>query len=116
MYLDPYNGKRYLSRCHRSLCHPGIHKAHQRLFQLWIGIHFTFLSITQFHTLHVPSLARDVAHRVLASMISYYPGRGEGGSDEAMRDAGGIAMSRDTGPWQGYRYVLGWGQQNVLGS
>ena len=57
--------------------------------------------------------ARDVAHRVLASVISYYPGRGEGGSDEAMCDAGGIAMSRDTGPWQGYGYVLGWGQQSV---
>ena len=57
--------------------------------------------------------AQDVAHRVLASVISYYPGRGEGGSDEAMCDAGGIAMSRDTGPLQGYGYVLGWGQQSI---
>jgi len=57
--------------------------------------------------------AQDVAHRVLASVISYYPGRGEGGSDEAMCDAGGIAMSRDTGPWQGYGYVVGWEQQSI---
>ena len=57
--------------------------------------------------------ARDVAHRVLASVISYYPGRGEGGSDEAMCDAGGIAMSRDIGPWQGYGHVLGWGEQSI---
>ena len=57
--------------------------------------------------------AQDVAHRVLASVISYYPSRGEGGSDEAMCDAGGIAMSRDTGPRQGYGYVLGWGEQSL---
>jgi len=56
---------------------------------------------------------QDVAHRVLASVISYYPGRGEGGSDEAMCDAGAIAMSRDTGPWKGYGYVLGWGEQSI---
>ena len=49
--------------------------------------------------------AQDVAHRILASVISYYPGRGERGSDEAMCEAGGIAMSRDTGPWQGCGYV-----------
>jgi D-serine deaminase-like pyridoxal phosphate-dependent protein len=58
---------------------------------------------------------QDVAHRVLASVISYYPGRGEGGSDEAMCDAGGIAMSRDTCPWQGYGYVLGWGERSIDG-
>ena len=45
--------------------------------------------------------AQYAARRVLASVISYYPGRGEGGPSEAMCDARGIAMSRDTGPWEG---------------
>ena len=44
----------------------------------------------------------SVSQSVLSSVISYYPGRGrsaEGeGEDEAMCDAGGIAMSKDTGP------------------
>lgn len=51
---------------------------------------------------------KDVAHRVLASVISYYPGRGVDGADEAMCDAGGIAMSRDTGPSGGYGDVVPW--------
>lgn len=50
---------------------------------------------------------RDVAQRVLATVISYYPGRGENGSDEAMCDAGALAMSKDTGPRLGYGDVLG---------
>lgn len=50
----------------------------------------------------------DIAHRVLASVISYYPGRGLDGSDEAMCDAGGIAMSKDTGPSGGYGDVIPW--------
>lgn len=52
--------------------------------------------------------AKDVAHRVLATVISYYPGRGEAGGDEAMCDAGGIAMSRDTGPSGGHGDVVPW--------
>ncbi|KDQ16807.1 hypothetical protein BOTBODRAFT_30700 [Botryobasidium botryosum FD-172 SS1] len=51
--------------------------------------------------------ADHVAQRVLAAVISYYPGRGEDGSDEAMCDAGGIAMSKDIGPWSGYGDVVG---------
>lgn len=48
-----------------------------------------------------------VAHKVLATVVSYYPGRGEGGIDEALCDAGGIAMSKDTGPIKGYGWVSG---------
>ncbi|CAG7851539.1 D-serine dehydratase; AltName: Full=D-serine deaminase; Short=DSD [Serendipita indica DSM 11827] len=41
-------------------------------------------------------------------VISAYPARGEGGVDEAMCDAGGIAMSRDTGPSGGFGDVVPW--------
>jgi D-serine ammonia-lyase len=47
-----------------------------------------------------------IAQRVIASVIAYYPGRGEGGSDEAMCDAGGIAMSKDKGPIPGFGDVI----------
>ncbi|KAG8684557.1 hypothetical protein FRC09_015309 [Ceratobasidium sp. 395] len=47
----------------------------------------------------------NVAQRVLASVVSYYIGRGEG--DEAMCDAGAIAMSKDTGPYPGFGKVVG---------
>ncbi|OJT04711.1 D-serine dehydratase [Trametes pubescens] len=50
---------------------------------------------------------RDIAQRVLATVISFYPGRGEDGSDEAMCDAGALAMSKDTGPRPGYGDVIG---------
>ncbi|KAI0651914.1 hypothetical protein C8Q79DRAFT_899060 [Trametes meyenii] len=50
---------------------------------------------------------RDIAQRVLATVISYYPGRGEDGSDEAGCDAGALAMSKDTGPRPGYGDVIG---------
>ncbi|KAH9898339.1 hypothetical protein C8Q73DRAFT_834352 [Cubamyces lactineus] len=50
---------------------------------------------------------RDIAQRVLATVISYYPGRGEDGSDEAMCDAGALAMSKDTGPRAGYGDIIG---------
>lgn len=46
----------------------------------------------------------NVAQRVLASVVSYYPGRGEG--DEAMCDVGGIGMSKDNGPYPGYGKVV----------
>lgn len=47
---------------------------------------------------------KNVAQRVLASVISYYMARGEG--DEAMCDAGAIAMSKDTGPHPGFGRVV----------
>lgn len=51
--------------------------------------------------------ANQIAQRVLSTVVSYYPGRGKNGADEAMCDAGGIAMSKDTGPWDGYGEVVG---------
>lgn len=47
---------------------------------------------------------KNVAQRVLASVVSYYTARGEG--DEAMCDAGAIAMSKDTGPSPGFGRVV----------
>ena len=49
----------------------------------------------------------NIAHKVLATVISYYPGRGADGTDEALCDAGAIAMSKDTGPREGYGDVVG---------
>ena len=63
------------------------------------------LDLQQLHTTLVP---RDrVAQKVLATVVSYYPGRGEGGSDEALCDAGAIAFSKDTGPSGGFGEVIG---------
>ena len=63
------------------------------------------LDLQQIHTGLVDS--SRVAHKVLATVISNYPGRGAGGTDEALCDAGGIAMSKDTGPIKGYGLVNG---------
>jgi len=49
----------------------------------------------------------DIAQRVLATVVSYYPGRGRHGRDEALIDAGAIAFSKDTGPSGTYGEVLG---------
>jgi len=38
----------------------------------------------------------SISHRVLATVISYYLGRRANGSDEAMIDVRGLAMSQDT--------------------
>jgi len=48
-----------------------------------------------------------VSHKVLATVISYYPGRGSDGLDEAMCDAGAIALSKDTGRIPGFGEVIG---------
>ena len=50
---------------------------------------------------------RRVAQRVIATVVSYYPGRGKDGTDEALCDAGAIAMSKDTGLRPGFGEVLG---------
>jgi len=63
------------------------------------------LDLQQVHTGLVDS--SRIAQKVLATVISYYPGRGAGGTDEALCDAGGIAMSKDTGPIKGYGQVNG---------
>jgi D-serine deaminase-like pyridoxal phosphate-dependent protein len=49
---------------------------------------------------------KDIAQRVVASVVSYYPGRGVDRGDEAMCDAGAIALSKDTGPFPGYGNVV----------
>ncbi|CUA69049.1 D-serine dehydratase [Rhizoctonia solani] len=46
----------------------------------------------------------NVSQRVLASVVSYYAGRGEG--DEAMCDVGAIGMSKDKGPIPGFGEVV----------
>jgi len=48
-----------------------------------------------------------ISQRVLATVISYYPGRGKDGLDEAMCDAGATAMSKDTGRTPGFGEVVG---------
>ncbi|CAG8651825.1 4241_t:CDS:2 [Acaulospora colombiana] len=58
---------------------------------------------------------KDVSHRVLASVISYYPGRGENGTDEALCDAGGISMSKDRGPSGGFGDVVPWDVDDTIG-
>ena len=63
------------------------------------------LDLQQIHTSLVDS--SRVAQKVLATVISYYPSRGADGTDEALCDAGGIAMSKDTGSIKGYGWVNG---------
>jgi len=48
-----------------------------------------------------------IAQHVQATVISYYPGRGVNGSDEAMIDAGAIAFSKDTGPSGSFGEAIG---------
>lgn len=66
---------------------------------------YALLDLQQLHTSLIDR--SQVAQRVLATVISYYPGRGENGADEAMCDAGAIAMSKDTGPSGSYGDVVG---------
>ena len=71
------------------------------------------LDLQQINTSLIDS--SHVAQKVLATVISYYPGRGAGGADEALCDAGGIAMSKDTGPIKGYGQVNGgtWSLESI---
>lgn len=71
------------------------------------------LDLQQIHTNLIDSSC--IAQKVLATVISYYPRRGAGGVDEALCDAGGIAMSKDTGPIKGYGRVNGgtWSLESV---
>lgn len=58
--------------------------------------------------LHTGLIQREqIAQTVLATVISYYPGRGVGDTDEALCDAGAIALSKDTGPSGSYGEVVG---------
>jgi len=66
---------------------------------------YPMLDLQQLHTSLIQP--ERIAQRVLATVVSYYPGRGVNGSDEALCDAGAIAMSKDTGPSGGYGDVIG---------
>jgi D-serine deaminase-like pyridoxal phosphate-dependent protein len=63
------------------------------------------LDLQQLHTSLIDKT--QIAQRVLSTVISYYPGRGANGSDEAMCDAGAIAMSKDAGPSGDFGEVIG---------
>lgn len=63
------------------------------------------LDLQQRHTNLIDST--DIAQRVRVTVVSYYPGRGSGGEDEALVDAGAIAFSKDSGPSGGYGEVIG---------
>ncbi|KZT30548.1 hypothetical protein NEOLEDRAFT_1082625 [Neolentinus lepideus HHB14362 ss-1] len=66
---------------------------------------YPLLDLQQLHTSLVGE--KRVAQKVLATVISYYPNRSADGSDEALCDAGAIAMSKDTGPSGGFGDVVG---------
>ncbi|EPQ60665.1 hypothetical protein GLOTRDRAFT_53051 [Gloeophyllum trabeum ATCC 11539] len=66
---------------------------------------YPLLDLQQMHTNLVGG--NRVAQKVLATVISYYPGRSADGRDEALCDAGAIAMSKDTGPSGGFGDVIG---------
>jgi len=63
------------------------------------------LDLQQEHTGMVNEL--QIAQRVRATVVSYYPKRGANGEDEALIDAGVIAFSKDGGPSGGYGRVAG---------
>lgn len=66
---------------------------------------YPMLDLQQRHTGMIDE--KRIAQRVLVTVVSYYPGRGEAGEDEALIDAGAIAFSKDTGPSGGYGDVVG---------
>ncbi|KAN0100590.1 Ras family domain containing protein [Tylopilus felleus] len=66
---------------------------------------YPMLDLQQLHTSLVDR--PRISQRVLATVISYYPCRGKDGLDEAMCDAGAIAMSKDTGLIPGFGEVVG---------
>jgi D-serine ammonia-lyase len=66
---------------------------------------YPMLDLQQRHTSLVDE--SHISQRVIATVLSYYPGRGKGGKDEAMIDAGATAFSKDNGPSGGYGDVIG---------
>ncbi|KAH7916443.1 putative serine dehydratase domain-containing protein [Hygrophoropsis aurantiaca] len=66
---------------------------------------YPLLDLQQLHTTLIDR--SRISQRVLAQVISYYPGRGSDGLDEAMCDAGAIAMSKDVGRIPGFGEILG---------
>lgn len=63
------------------------------------------LDLQQQHTGMIDQSA--ISQRVRATVVSFYPGRGTGGGDEAVVDAGALAFSKDTGPSGIYGQVIG---------
>ena len=80
------------------------HASHSLVSRTYAG-NYALLDLQQLHTGLIDRT--QVAQRVLATVISYYPGRGVEGTDEAMCDAGAIAMSKDTGPSGSFGDVIG---------
>lgn len=77
---------------------------------------YPMLDLQQLHTGLVGP--ERVANKVLTTILSYYEGRGPNGEDEAICDAGAIALSKDTGPSGGYGDITsehgkGWYIQRV---
>ncbi|EKM83905.1 hypothetical protein AGABI1DRAFT_66972 [Agaricus bisporus var. burnettii JB137-S8] len=66
---------------------------------------YPMLDLQQQHTTLISNA--QISQRVRATVISYYPGRGAGGRDEALIDAGAIAFSKDTGPSGDFGEVVG---------
>jgi D-serine deaminase-like pyridoxal phosphate-dependent protein len=66
---------------------------------------YPMLDLQQRHTSLIDG--NNISQRVIATVLSYYPGRGDGGRDEALIDAGAIAFSKDSGPSGGYGEVIG---------
>ncbi|KAF5314150.1 hypothetical protein D9611_006780 [Ephemerocybe angulata] len=66
---------------------------------------YPLLDLQQQHTTLIDY--SRVAQRVHATVVSYYPGRGKAGEDEALIDAGAIAFSKDTGPSGTFGEVIG---------
>ena len=65
---------------------------------------YPLLDLQQLHTsLITPN---RISQKVIASVLSYYPSRGLNGSDEAICDAGAIALSKDTGGIEGFGEVV----------
>ncbi|KAF8525153.1 putative serine dehydratase domain-containing protein [Hysterangium stoloniferum] len=73
-----------------------------------LELHAGNYPVLDLQQMHTNLVGEDrVSHRILATVVSYYSGRGKDGGDEAMCDAGAIAMSKDTGPSGGFGDVVG---------
>ncbi|TFY79655.1 hypothetical protein EWM64_g4354 [Hericium alpestre] len=110
---DPAAGKSrfVLSVGSTPTAHSASSEAKARLSSMLHGdleLHAGNYPVLDLQQLHTSLVTKDrIAQRVIATVISYYPGRGSDGSDEAICDAGAIAMSKDTGPSGGFGDVVG---------
>ncbi|KAF9535443.1 putative serine dehydratase domain-containing protein [Crepidotus variabilis] len=66
---------------------------------------YPMLDLQQQHTSLIDQA--HISQKVRATVVSYYPGRGTDGVDEAIVDAGAIAFSKDTGPSGLFGEVIG---------